>query len=271
MFIRTRFFLVVLYLFFGYTSFCQVQLCAWNLQNFGKSKTDSSIRFISRTLKDYDLVALTEVVAGKGGAQAVARLADELNRTGSKWDYCVSDPTKGKAGSSERYAFLWKTSRLKKQGDAFLEPSVADSIEREPYTARFVAGTAKFTLSVYHAVPKNKQPEKEIKFLKTLLERHQGETLLICGDFNCPQSHPVFDNLKQKNYTPALRNQKTTLRMECVNAECLASEYDNVFFPSRQVKTLNAGVITFYRKFPNVKEARRISDHLPVFFEFSLN
>jgi hypothetical protein len=34
--------------------------------------------------EDY-IIAIQEVVAGYGGAQAVAKLADELNRKGSKW------------------------------------------------------------------------------------------------------------------------------------------------------------------------------------------
>jgi hypothetical protein len=30
-------------------------------------------------VRDYDIIAIQEVVAGYGGAQAVAKLADELN------------------------------------------------------------------------------------------------------------------------------------------------------------------------------------------------
>ncbi|MBE5322017.1 hypothetical protein IM793_22875 [Pedobacter sp. MR2016-19] len=41
---------------------------------------------MAETVRPYDLIAIQEVVAGYGG-QAVARLADELNRTGQKWDY----------------------------------------------------------------------------------------------------------------------------------------------------------------------------------------
>jgi hypothetical protein len=40
-------------------------------------------------------------------AQAVAKLADELNRK-AKWNYIISDPTVG-AYKTERYAFIWKT------------------------------------------------------------------------------------------------------------------------------------------------------------------
>ncbi len=51
-------------------------------------------------------------MAGYGGAQAVARLADELNRKGTKWDYVISDPTSSSAYKTERYAFIWKTSKV---------------------------------------------------------------------------------------------------------------------------------------------------------------
>ena len=89
--------------------FSQVKLLSWNVENLGSSKSDKDIAFIVKTIKDYDVVALQEIVAGDGGAQAVAKLADELNRKGSKWDYTISDPTSSSAYKTERYAFLWKT------------------------------------------------------------------------------------------------------------------------------------------------------------------
>ena len=39
---------------------------------------------MAKTLQDFDVVAIQEVVAGPGGAQAVANLADALNRSGAK-------------------------------------------------------------------------------------------------------------------------------------------------------------------------------------------
>ena len=77
---------VLLIVSFG---FSQIKLLSWNVENLGKSKSDTNITFIANTINDYDVVALQEVVAGYGGAQAVAKLADELNRKGSKWDYII--------------------------------------------------------------------------------------------------------------------------------------------------------------------------------------
>lgn len=62
----------------------QVRVVSWNLQNLGKSKSGDEIAFMANTLRDFDVIALQEVIAGYGGAQAVARLAGELNRTGAK-------------------------------------------------------------------------------------------------------------------------------------------------------------------------------------------
>lgn len=115
----------------------QLKTLSWNVENLGSSKTDSTINFIANTIKEYDVVALQEVVAGDGGAQAVARLVDELNRKGSKWDYSISNPTSSSAYKTERYAFLWKTAEVKLVGKPWLERRYHLQIDREPYYATF--------------------------------------------------------------------------------------------------------------------------------------
>ena len=113
--------LILLLLFLSSSLFSQVKLLSWNVENLGSSKSESEITFIAKTIKDYDIVALQEVVAGAGGAQAVAKLAEALNRMGFKWDYVVSNPTSSSAYKIERYAFLWKTTKVNKIGEAWLE------------------------------------------------------------------------------------------------------------------------------------------------------
>jgi endonuclease/exonuclease/phosphatase family metal-dependent hydrolase len=77
---------ILFFLFFLLTLSLQAQtkILTWNIENLGKSKSQSEINYIANTLKDYDIVALQEVVAGHGGAQSVAKLADQLNRKGAK-------------------------------------------------------------------------------------------------------------------------------------------------------------------------------------------
>jgi endonuclease/exonuclease/phosphatase family metal-dependent hydrolase len=251
--------------------FSQTKLLSWNLENFGKSKSEETINYIANSLRDYDLIAIQEVVAGYGGAQAVARLTDELNRKGAKWDYVISDPTSSSAYKTERYAFIWKTIKLKKIGRAWLEKKYHLEIDREPYFCTFQSENKQFTVANFHAITKNRQPETEIKYFKFLPEEYPTLNLIFVGDFNCPQSHTVFNPLKKMGYQSILVNQKTSLKKECKNDKCLASEFDNMYFKTSKITTINSGVIPFYLSFNSLQEARIISDHIPIWLEFSLN
>ena len=222
--------LLLLALLLSVATQAQVKLLSWNLENFGKSKTGSTLTYIANTLKEYDIVAIQEVVAGNGGAQAVAKLADELNRKGSKWDYTISDPTTSSAYKTERYAFLWKTAKVKKIGKAWLEQKYNLEIDREPYYCTFEYNLKQFTIANFHAITKSKQPETEIKFFKYLPDEYPNLNIIFAGDFNCPQSHTVFNPLRKLGYNFSFTNQKTSLKKECILNECLASELDNIWY-----------------------------------------
>ena len=254
---------LVILIITSYT-FSQVKLLSWNVENLGKSKSEANITFIANTINDFDVVALQEVVAGEGGAQAVAKLADELNRKGSKWDYIISNPTSSSAYKTERYAFLWKTSKVKKIGEAWLEKKYHLEIDREPYYCTFQYNNKQFTIANFHAITKSKQPETEIKYFKFLPAQYPKLNLIFVGDFNCPQSHTVFNPLKKLGYNSVFTNQKTSLKKECQENVCLASEFDNIWYNSNKISVRNSKVIHFYNTFSTLKEAREISDHIPI-------
>ncbi len=257
-----------LFIIWSGTAFGQLKISSWNLQNFGKTKSDQEIDFIANTIQDFDIVAIQEVVAGNGGSQAVAKLASALNRKGSNWDYSISNPTKSSAHSSERYAFLWKTSEIKSRKSGWLDENFQNNIEREPYFMTFLYKNHEITLVNFHAIPKGKQPEMELKYFKFLPNLYPGLNLVFLGDFNTPQSHTVFFPLRKMGYLPTLKNQKTTMKMKCVQGECLASEYDNIFYNTEKMECTSSGIIRFYTAFPDMVSARRISDHIPIWAEF---
>ncbi len=248
----------------------QVKVISWNIENLGKSKSTETIDFIAQTTRGYDIIAIQEVVAGYGGAQTVAKLADALNRKGYKWDYSISNPTSSSAYKTERYAFLWKTSKVKLVGTPWLEKKYHLEIDREPYYATFAFEKKQFTLVNFHAITKSKQPETEIKYFKFLPNLYPTLNLVFLGDFNCPQSHSVFTPLKKLGYKPALQNQKTSLKRKCQKNNCLASEFDNIFYNSNRISFLNTGVVHFYNKFNTLEEARKVSDHIPVWMSFKV-
>ncbi|HMI03233.1 MAG TPA: hypothetical protein VK541_12160, partial [Pedobacter sp.] len=122
----------------------------------------------------------------------------------------------------------------------------------------------------FHAVPKSKQPETEIRYFKHMPALYPGDNLIFCGDFNLPQSHTVFNPLRKMGYTPAFTAQKTTLKQVCVNGDCLASAYDNFYFKTKGLNPSTSGIVHFYLDFESAKAARSISDHVPVYLNFSL-
>lgn len=263
---------VLFFFFIVHSLNAQITICSWNMENFGKSKSNATIDFIANTLKGYDIICIQEVVAGNGGIQAVARLTNALNRKGAKWEYRVSDPTSGENSyKRERYAFLWKPSKLKLIGQPWLEIDYTVEINREPFFATFESNGKSFTVVNFHAITKSMQPETEIKYVKFLPAEYPDKNLIFVGDFNCPQSHTVFNPLKSMGYKPIFTGRKTSLKQECVNNNCLASEFDNMFYNTGKIKFIRSGTLDFYKHFRTLKEARLISDHIPTWFEFSVN
>jgi endonuclease/exonuclease/phosphatase family metal-dependent hydrolase len=247
-----------------------LSICSWNLKDFGNSKSEVEIAFVAYTIKDFDIVAIQEVVAGEGGVNALKRLHRELINEDKAWLYSVSEPTSSSAYKTERYAFFWKSDKVDLSGNAWLEEIYNQEIDREPYFATFQVNRKSFTLVNFHAITKARQPETEIKYFKYFPEDYPALKLIFCGDFNLPQSHSVFNPLKALGYLPVLTGQKTSLRDRCLRDGCLASEFDNIFFEVANVELLDKGVIHFYEEFNNLSDARKISDHIPIFARFRI-
>ncbi len=241
-------------------------LLSWNIQDFGKTKDAEEIRFIAKTVKDFDIVAIQEVVAGDGGAQAVARLADQLNRMGSKWDYRVSDPTKSPPYKTERYAFLWKTSKVKLVGRPWLESSLIGKMDRPPYLGRFKVEDKEFIIANFHSRKYNDHPEDEVVHFPGLVTNYAPTPLIVAGDFNMPESDKAFDALKRLGHLPVVKNQPTTLKKSCEtkNGNYLNHAIDNIFYPKGKVTFVEGGVVDFVEECSCLEERRGISDHLGV-------
>ncbi len=246
-------------------------VCSWNLKDFGTAKSNSTLNFIAQTVSDCDILAIQEVVAGNGGEEAVAKLALLLNKGNAHWAYVVSPPTSGNSYKTERYAFLWKTARVQLKEKAFLEKKYSLEIDREPYFATFSLNSKECTLVNFHAITKKMQPETEIKYFKFLPAEYPTKNLLFLGDFNCPETHTVFNPLKAMGYEAVLKDQKTTLKKKCIHNDCLSSAFDNFFYLPGKVAADSSWVFYFFKQFQTMEEAWKVSDHLPVFFRFELN
>lgn len=243
----------------------QVKIMTWNLLNVGKSKTDENIEYIAKVIKQTDIIAIQEVVTNPSGAQTIAKIHEELNRSsGAKWDYAISDPTVSSPYRSERYAYMWKTSKVILKGKPFLEPTYVEEIEREPYMVTFIYKGKELTISSIHTLPTKHQPETEIKYLKFFPEVYPEHNLIFLGDFNLTEQHSVFNPLKKLGYVPSFTEQKSSLKQKCIKGDCLASEYDNIFYHTDKNELVKAKPILFFEDFEDITIARRISDHIPL-------
>lgn len=249
-------------------------LGSWNIQNLGRTKTTEDIFEIANTLRDFDIVAIQEVVAkDPAGAQAVAKIADELNRMGAKWDYQISDPTKSPSVyMSERYAYLWKTSRVEIIHKAYLDKELEDFCYREPFIASFKSkkNGKKFVVVNYHSRKYNDRPEEEIIHFLEYPQKFKTERILIAGDFNLSETHEVWKPFYRRGFNSALQNERTTLKMNCNNGDYRSHPIDNIYF-HKGISFHNSGSVDIVKECGNLNRAREISDHLPVFMQFKIN
>ncbi len=247
-------------------------LLSWNIRDLGRSKDAAEVAAIVELLRDYDLVAIQEVVAkDPAGAQTVARIADELNRRGAKWDYRISPPTQSPSSHlSERYAILWKTARLDLLGAPLLDSELAAHCVREPYLARFqLKGSGKpFFLANFHSRKFDEGPEEEIRHFAAYPRRLETGRVLIAGDFNLDEQHAVWQALYAQGFAPALHRTPTTLKQQCNDkGEYFNHAIDNIYFPEAHFRLLCAGRVDFVGSCEALEAARGISDHVPVFLE----
>src|SRR5690606_29084432 len=143
-----------------------------------------------------------------------------LNRMGSKWDYRISDPTKSPSSNiSERYAFLWKTSKVSLIHRAYLDRELEDIINREPYIAAFkIKGQPEpFYVINFHSRKYDERPEEEIIHFLDYPTRLKSNRIIIAGDFNLDEKHQVWKPFYRNGIKSALQNTPTTLKLKCKN------------------------------------------------------
>jgi deoxyribonuclease-1-like protein len=240
-----------------------LNVISWNIQNFGKSKSsnDTVMNYIVQKVKSVDILVIQEVSTSEFGSQAVAKLDDLLDRTGSSWDYIISNPTSGEG--SERYAYIFKKTRVKAKDRGVLEPTLSDKLNREPFRAIFIFKGQEYYFFNLHLVPTSKSPEKEANHLSDIGLIYSGKKIILVGDFNLKQTSPGFDGIKKWS-RPLLIDKKTSLKMKDDGGSPLSQEYDN-FFCSGNIISKFSDVILFYRDFKTLRLARKVSDHCPIF------
>lgn len=244
-----------------------ILLVSFNGKDFGDTKSAEELEYLAKLFAQADIIQLQEVVAKKGGSNAVARFDMELDRTGASWDYHVSEPTVGT--EQERLATLFKTSKIR-----FFKPKSGlfhefdDMLVRDPYLTLFTVNGNPLAIYSFHLAPTKKNPENEARIIASKKEKFIEWNMFLVGDFNLSgkKLQPYFE--KELGFTPHIQG-KTSLKTKIdTKGNYLHSEYDNIYSKGG-IKVCKAGIVDFVPHFGDLKSARYVSDHLPVFVVFT--
>ena len=253
-----------------------ILIASFNIQAFGEKKVGdrAMAEKIAAIIRQFDVVGIQEVRAID--QTVIPRLLQYVNAQGAKYDYILG-PRLGRSNSKEQYCYIYDTNRLLSSPQAsYTVEDNADLLHREPLVARFVTrvppGYQPFTFSLMNIHTDPDEVKLEMPVMHTVLRGVReyewataGEDdVLMMGDLNCEPSK--FGPLAQvPGIFWIIQNQPTNTRKTKL--------YDNIIFDSGLTSeyTGRSGVLDFAAWFGiSMEEALTISDHMPVWGEFTL-
>ncbi|HIP49143.1 MAG TPA: hypothetical protein EYG92_09295 [Lutibacter sp.] len=241
-----------------------LRMLSWNIKNFGHHKTHSQIEQIASVITEYDVVAMQQIDAQEHSAEkALAQLIIALNKKGFDWSYTLSQPTKAKSSSKERYAFLWKTNKVNVLGKGTLLKPLQRKVLQEPFVLKIEWNSEIVSLYNYHAKSYDKHPEKEIAVVLDYLKKTNTPFVLF-GSFNTTENNEVFGILDTTTHKPVVSKKKTLLKNYCYSKTYKHLAVDNIYYTSPNFTLLSSGVLDYVGACENLKLAHRISNHIPV-------
>jgi len=253
-----------------------IRVATFNIQVFGEAKLadEESLRAIVGILQNFDLIAIQEVRAVS--QDVLPRLVEQLNAGGKyQYDYALG-PRLGRTSSKEQYAFVFDLASIQIDRDRLYTVDDPDGLLHRPplvgwFRARGPSPEQAFTFSLATIHTDPDEVELELNVLDDLYyavqadQQRREDDVILLGDFNARES-----GLKQLGQIPGLVKVVTgttptnTLR---------TAQYDNIVFQGAATGefTGRGGVYDFMRDFNlTQQQAERVSDHLPVWAEFSV-
>ena len=253
-----------------------ILIASFNIQAFGKKKLADPwvIGHIVSLIRLFDVVAIQEVRAED--QTTLPTLIKMINANGARYDYLLG-PRLGRSVSKEQYAYIYDTARVVSGPDAvYTIEDDADLLHREPLVARFVTrvqpGVRPFSFSLVNMHTDPDEVKTEIPVMHTVLKgirefeyySAREDDVILMGDLNAgPKQFGELGRIPGIFWT--VDNEPTnTIRK---------SIYDNIIFDRDLTNefTGNSGVLDVCELFGiKVDGALRISDHLPIWAEFTI-
>jgi deoxyribonuclease-1-like protein len=249
-----------------------VRVASFNIQVFGEKKMANPrvTALLAEIVRQFDIVAIQEV---RSKQDFLPQFVDQLNATGRHYDYVIG-PRLGRTSSKEQYVFVFDTASIEIDRTALYTVSDPDDLlHREPLVGWFrVRGPPAEEAFTFSLVNIHTDPDETAQELDALADvfrvvRDDGrgeDDVIVLGDLNVDEQH--LGRLGQiSNIHWAVSGVSTNTRG--------TKQYDNIVFSQLATTEYTGrwGVFDMIRQFNlTTEEALEISDHMPVWAEFTL-
>ncbi|MFN6110198.1 MAG: endonuclease/exonuclease/phosphatase family protein [Planctomycetota bacterium] len=250
-----------------------VRIATFNIQAFGPAKAANAevVQYLAEICRHFDVIAIQEI---RGQDQALLpQFVKKINSQGASYGFVLSPPL-GRNTYREQAAFIFNQDVVHLDNAySYTINDPDDVMIREPYVGWFRTTQAPadqaFTFSLVNLHLDSRRSTTEMGYLQELFRivRSDGrgeDDVLLIGDFNLGE-RSVERAGKKTGLAPVLRGATTNTRG--------TKHYDNILLDVRATSefTGQSGVFDFLRQFNlTIEQALAISDHLPVWAEFSV-
>lgn len=249
-----------------------IRIASFNIQVFGNTK--ASKPYVMKALADivnqFDVVAIQEIRSQN--EYLIPNFVQLVNQSGRRFDHVIG-PREGRTNVKEQYVFLFDTQKIEVDHQSVYSVSDPDDLlHRPPLVATFRTRVDPdeaftFTLVNMHTDPDLVREEMDVlaEVYKVVRRSSRGEDdIILLGDFNVDDRH--LGRLGQlPGVLPLIAGVWTNTRQN--------KQYDNLIIhqPSTTEYAGRSGVFDFIRfKNLSLQQAVQVSDHFPVWAEFSI-
>ena len=248
----------------------RIRIATFNIQVFGMSKLGKPrvMDVLARVTRKFDVVAIQEIRSKN--ITLLPQFIEMINAEGARYDYVIG-PRLGRTRSKEQYAFVFDATRIEYDPASIATiEDPADLLHREPLVTTFRvrkgpgAQPFEFTLVNIHTDPDETDTElNALDDVFTAVQRMGEDDVILLGDLNVDHKH-LGELGRLPGIAYVISGQTTNTRG--------TKSYDNIVFSrNTAIKyTGRFGVFDLASEFNlTMDEALDVSDHLPVWAEFS--
>jgi deoxyribonuclease-1-like protein len=259
-----------------------IKIASFNIKAFGQAKADKPyvMHTLAEIIRQYHVIALQEIRTQDD--YFIPKFLELVNNTGRHYD-CIVGPRLGNSQTTEQYAFLYDADAIFcSRSSVYTVGDPENLLHREPLVAAFMTKKGAtlngalspvspdeaftFTLINVHVDPDIVPAELHALAEVYRVVRRAGgneDDVIMLGDFNADDAH--FGRLGQiPGLSPLIRGVFTNTRQNAL--------LDNVVIhaPSTTEYAGRSGVFDVMRQITiTLAQAEEVSDHYPVFAEFS--